>query len=164
MHHIISSVHELCERGDSSLPLDNCRDALKLLSSVQAFYGMVKNRVYLYALSAQTKYHLVAAAARMALYSARVCHNFSHIHKVCGHMSPSFIKWHRERSKNANFSDADMTNFSACVCGESRQTSTNHHKIHGQVPTRAVQYFFVDRCIHILYGSTCEKCEMALVK
>ena len=32
---------------------------------------------------------------------------FSHIHRVCGHMSDPYIKWHRKNSKNAKFTDAD---------------------------------------------------------
>ena len=46
-------------------------------------------------------------AGRMALHSVREVDNFSHIHKVCGHMSEPYIKWHREHSKNAKFSDGD---------------------------------------------------------
>ena len=94
----------------------------------------------------------------MALTSVRVTDNFSHIHKVCGHMSPSFIKWHRENSKNAQFTDADMNKTRpicrACVYGESRQTGTDHHRIHRPLPTRAGQCFYVDAftCSH---RSTC---------
>ena len=43
----------------------------------------------------------------MALHSVREQDIFSHIHRVCGHMSDPYIKWHRENSKNAKFSDAD---------------------------------------------------------
>ena len=57
---------------------------------------------------------------------------FSHIHRVCGHMSDPYIKWHRENSKNAKFSDADAKKVSllckACVYGEDRQTSTDRHR------------------------------------
>ena len=84
----------------------------------------------------------------MALHSVRIADNFTHIHKVCGHMSPSFIKWHREHSKNAHFTDADMTKVrpicKACVYGESRQTGTDQHRIHRPLPTRAGQCFYVD--------------------
>ena len=87
-------------------------------------------------------------AARIALHSVRVADNFTHIHKVCGHMSPSFIKWHREHSKNAHFTDADMTKVrpicKACVYGESRQTGTDQYRIHRPLPTRVGQCFYVD--------------------
>ena len=43
----------------------------------------------------------------MALHSVREEDNFLHIHRVCGHMSEPYIKWHREHSNNAKFSDGD---------------------------------------------------------
>ena len=83
----------------------------------------------------------------MALTSVRLRDNFSHKHKIYGHMSPTFIKWHREHSKNAQFSDANMNKTrpicKACVRGESRETSTDHHKIHRPPPTRAGQCYYV---------------------
>ena len=45
--------------------------------------------------------------SNQALHSVREQDMFSHIHRVCGHMSDPYIKWHRENSKNAKFSDAD---------------------------------------------------------
>ena len=70
MHHNVFSVHQLCEGGESRtkqvgvftdegcrfFPLNNCRDALKLLSSKpQTFYGLAQNGVYIYAPSDQSK-------------------------------------------------------------------------------------------------------------
>ena len=75
---------------------------------------------------------------------------FSHIHRVCGHMSDAYIKWHRENSKNAKFSDADAKTdrlrplCKACVYGEDRQTSTDRHRIHRPLPTLEGQCFAVD--------------------
>ena len=72
-------------------------------------------------------------------------------------MSPSFIKWHREHSRNAHFTDAEMTKIrpicKACVYGESRQIGTDQHRIH-RLPTRAGQCFYIDAftCGH---RSTC---------
>ena len=43
-------------------------------------------------------------AGRMALRDKDM---ISHIHRFCGHMSDPYIKWHRENSKNAKFTDAD---------------------------------------------------------
>ena len=73
---------------------------------------------------------------------------FSHIHRVCGHMSNPYIKWHRENSKNEKLSDADAKKVrplcKACVYGEDRQTSTDRHRIHRPLPTIAGQCFVVD--------------------
>ena len=70
MHHNLLSVHQLCEGGESRtkqvgvftdegcrfFPLNQCRDALKLLSSKpQTFYGLAQNGVYIYAPSDQSK-------------------------------------------------------------------------------------------------------------
>ena len=73
---------------------------------------------------------------------------FSHIHRVCGHMFDTYIKWQRENSKNAKFSDADAKKVrplcKACVYGEDRQTSTDRHRVHRPLPTIAGQCFVVD--------------------
>ena len=99
-------------------------------------------------------------AGRMALHSVRRQDMFSHIHRVCGHMSDAYIKWHRENSKNAKFSDTDAKKVrplcKACVYGENRQTSTDRHRIHRPLPTIEGQCFAVDafacghtcKCIH----------------
>ena len=84
----------------------------------------------------------------MALHSVREQDMFSHIHRVCGHMSDPYIKWHRENSKNAKFSDADAKKVrplcKACVYGEDRQTSTDRHRIHRPLPTMGGQCFVVN--------------------
>ena len=63
-------------------------------------------------------------------------------------MSDAYIKWHRENSKNAKFSDADAKKVrplcKACVYGEDRQTSTDRHRIHRPLPTLEGQCFAVD--------------------
>ena len=75
---------------------------------------------------------------------------FSHIHRVCGHMSDPYIKFShvRENSKNAKFTDADAKKVrplcKACVYGEDRQTSTDRHRIHRPLPTVQGQCFPVD--------------------
>ena len=80
---------------------------------------------------------------------------FSHIHRVCEYTSDPYIKWHRENSKNANFTDADAKKVRplcmACVYGEDRQTSTDGHRIHRPLPTIQGQCFAVDAfsCGHI---------------
>ena len=72
-------------------------------------------------------------------------------------MSDPYIKWHRENSKNAKFTDADAKKVrplcKACVYGEDRQTSTDRHRIHRPLPTIAGQCFAVDAfaCGHISY-------------
>ena len=84
----------------------------------------------------------------MALHSVREQDMFSHIHRVCGHMFDTYIKWYRENSKNAKFSDADAKKVrplcKACVYGEDRQTSTDQHRIHRPLPTIEGQCFVVD--------------------
>ena len=63
-------------------------------------------------------------------------------------MSDAYIKWHRENSKDAKFSDADAKKVrplcKACVYGEDRQTSTDRHRIHPPLPTLEGQCFAVD--------------------
>ena len=63
-------------------------------------------------------------------------------------MSDAYIKWHRENSKNAKFSDADAKKIrplcKACVYGEDRQTSTDRYRIHRPLPTIEGQCFVVD--------------------
>ena len=84
----------------------------------------------------------------MALHSVREVDNFSHIHRVCGHMSEPYIKWHREHSKNAKFSDVDAARVrplcKACIYGEDRQTATDRHRIHRPLPTVPGQSFLID--------------------
>ena len=81
----------------------------------------------------------------MALHSLREQDMFSHIHRVCGHMSDPYIKWHRENSKKVR------PLCKACVYGEDRQTSTDRHRIHRPLPTVQGQCFAVDAfaCWHI---------------
>ena len=87
-------------------------------------------------------------AGRMALHSVREVDNFSHIHRVCGHMSEPYIKWHREHSKNAKFSDGDAARVrplcKACIYGEDRQTATDRHCIHRPLPTVPGQCFLIE--------------------
>ena len=83
---------------------------------------------------------------RMALYSVRERDMFSHIHRVCGHMSATYIKSHRENSNNAEFADAKKVRAlcKACVYGEDRQISPKRHRIHRSLLTIEGQYFVVD--------------------
>ena len=84
----------------------------------------------------------------MALHSVREVDNFSLIHRVCEHMSKPYIKWHREHSKNAKFSDVDTTRVrplcKACIYGEDRQTATDRHRIQRPLPTVPGQCFLID--------------------
>ena len=82
----------------------------------------------------------------MALHSVREQDMFSHIHRVCGHMSATYIKSHRENSNNAEFADAKKVRAlcKACVYGEDRQISTDRYRIHRPLPTLEGQCFVVD--------------------
>ena len=63
-------------------------------------------------------------------------------------MSKKHILWHRENSKNANFTEAEANLLrpicKSCVYGESRQTGTDHHRVHRPRPTLAGQCFAID--------------------
>ena len=84
----------------------------------------------------------------MALHSVRGKDNFTHIHNVCGHMSPRHILWHREHSKNAKFTDAYIARIRpicrTCAYGESRQMGTDNHRVHRPMPTIPGQVFYID--------------------
>ena len=86
------------------------------------------------------------------LHSVREVDNFSHIHRVCGHMFEPCTKWHSEDYKNATFSDVDAArvqpSWKACIYGEDRQTATDRHRIHTPLSTVLGQCFLVTLQLH----------------
>ena len=94
-------------------------------------------------------------AERMALSSVREKDTLSHLHRCLGHMSLPYLKWHREHSKNAWFSDSEASKVrpicKSCAYGESRQTGTDHHRVHRPLPTIPGQCFVIDAfaCTHV---------------
>ena len=148
MHHNLLSVYQVCAGGEQGeeqvgiftserckfFPLSKCKEAFKIMSKCSnTFYGLVNGGVNMYAPAGTKKQQSLDNAGRMALHSVRDKDMFSHIHRVCGHMSDPYIKWHCENSKNAKFTDADAKKVKplckACVYGEDRQTSTDRHRI-----------------------------------
>ena len=70
-------------------------------------------------------------------------------------MSKQSILWHRSNSKNAQFSDTDVSKVrpicKACAYGVLRQTATDQHRVHRPMPTIPGQYFYIDAftCKHV---------------
>ena len=90
----------------------------------------------------------------MALHSVRDSDNHAHLHRIFNHISPQQLLWHRDHSLHAKFSDEEASRIRpicrVCAHGSTKQTGTDHLRIHRPLATRPGQGFVMDAftCAH----------------
>ena len=82
---------------------------------------------------------------------------YDHIHHVTGHPGERGMKWHKQNSINANYSDSDENKYrgicKGCVFGNCSQTATDHHRQHRDIPLIPGQCFSLDAYTHSIVSS-----------
>ena len=82
---------------------------------------------------------------------------YDHIHHVTGHPGQRGMKWHKENSLNASYSDEDMKRVrgicQGCVYGSLSQTPTDHNRQHREIPLIPGQCFSLDAYTHPIISS-----------
>ena len=77
---------------------------------------------------------------------------YDHIHQVTGHSGKKAIKWHRENSLNAKYTDRDESKdrgiCKGCVYGALSPTNTDQYREHREMPLIPGQCFSLDAYTH----------------
>ena len=77
---------------------------------------------------------------------------YDHLHLVTGHSGTRGIKWHRENSLNANYSEKDENRdrgiCQGCVFGALGPTNTDQFRTHREIPIIPGQCFSLDAYTH----------------
>ena len=90
----------------------------------------------------------------MALASVRDTDNHAHMHRIFNHISPHQLLRHRDNSINAGFTNEEAKRVRpicrVCAHGSTKQTGTDHLRVHRPLSTRAGQGFVMDAftCFH----------------
>ena len=83
--------------------------------------------------------------------------HYDHIHHVTGHPGQRGMKWHRENSMNASYSDEDMKKVrgicQGCAYGSLSQTPTDPNRQHREIPLIPGQCFSLDAYTHPIISS-----------
>ena len=82
---------------------------------------------------------------------------YDHIHMVTGHPGNAGMAWHMKNSTNAKYTEEDASRqrgtCKGCVYGTMRQTSTDHHREHRNLPLKPGQCFSLDAYTHTIQSS-----------
>ena len=147
---LFRSVAVFTTEGVRIFEFNTVREALKLMdaSGVEILRGYECNGLYVTDKNEYTSKKgnsiFVAQFKPVSLYD--------HIHQVTGHSGKKAIKWHRENSLNAKYTDKDESKGrgirKGCVYGALSPTNTDQYREHREMPLIPGQCFSLDAYTH----------------
>ena len=157
--------------GMRCFTLESSRTALQLIDKVgqEVIRGYISNGVYVHdptRHSRQTDIKQVNSNNNVSnnilnpsvfLAQFKPVSLYDHIHMVTGHPGNAGMDWHLKNSTNAKYTEEDATRqrgtCKGCVYGTMRQTSTDHHREHRNIPLKPGQCFTLDAYTHTVQSS-----------
>ena len=136
------SVSQICKGGNTNtehaaiftsegvrvFEFDSIREALTLIhrNGVEILLGLQVDGIYI----TQPNEFNKSNTLFMAQFDLKSM--YDHIHHVTGHPRERVMKWHKQNSINADYSDSDENKYrgicKGCVFGNCSQTATDHHR------------------------------------
>ena len=117
-------------------------------TGLEVLRGFTEDGVYVTQLQPSTNQH----SHRLFLAKFHPKSLYDHIHNVTGHTGERGMKWHRENSLNANYSDEDENRdrgiCQGCIFGALGPTNTDQFRIHREIPIIPEQCFSLDAYTH----------------
>ena len=158
------SVSQLCYGGTSNkqnvavfttegvriFEFDTVREALKLMDAqgVEILRGYESDGIYV---TDKTEYTPMKKN-KLFLAQFKPVSLYDHIHQATGHPGEKGMKWHRENSLNAKYTDKDELKdrgiCQGCVFGALSPTNTDQYRTHREIPLIPGQCFSLDAYTH----------------
>ena len=158
------SVSQICYGGTSNkqnvavfttegvriFEFDTVREALKLMDTkgVEILRGYETDGIYV---TDKNEYTPVKKT-RLFLAQFKPMSLYDHIHQVTGHCGVKGMKWHKENSLNAKYTDNDELKdrgiCQGCVYGALSPTNTDQYRTHREIPLIPGQCFSLDAYTH----------------
>ena len=121
------------------------------IEGVEILRGLEENGIYI---STKSDFYI---SHRLFMAQFKPKSQYDHVHHVTGHPGERGMKWHRQNSINASYSDEDMKRTrpvcKGCVYGSLSQTPTDHNRQHREIPLIPGQCFALDAYTHPHYSS-----------
>ena len=163
------SVSQLCRGGKSNqqnvavftiegvrvFTFQSIRAALKLMHNkgVEILRGYQSEGIYV----TDKQPHASKNTHRLFLAQFKPQSLYDHLHMVTGHPGIKVMKWHRENSLNAKYTDADASKHrnqcQGCIFGELGPTNTDQYREHREIPLIPGQCFTLDAYTHHCYSN-----------
>ena len=139
--------------GSRIFEMDSIKTALQMIHSdgVEIMRGLLSDGIYI------TQKSELMKTNRIYLAQFKPESTYYHIHMVTGHPGEKAMKWHKQNSTNAQYSDHDENRdrgiCKGCVYGSLHQTTTDHLKVHREIPLIPGQCFCLDAHTHSIKSS-----------
>ena len=133
---------------------DSVREALKLMhdNGHEILRGYETDGIYV----TDKKSHKNDNKHRLFLAKFKPQSLYDHLHMVTGHPGEKSMKWHRENSLNAKYTEHDAHQSrgicQGCVYGALGPTNTDQYREHREVPVIPGQCFALDAYTHHCYS------------
>ena len=133
--------------------LDSIKDALKKIhkEGAEVIRGLLSDGIYI------TQKSELLNSSKLFLAQFKPKSLYDHIHMITGHCGEKSMKWHKQNSLNAQYSehdeDKDRGICKGCVYGSLSQTPTDQYREHREVPIIPGQCFCLDAYTHTIKSS-----------
>ena len=133
--------------------LESIKDALKKIhkEGVEVIRGLLSDGIYI------TQKSELLHSSKLFLAQFKPKSLYDHIHMITGHCGEKGMKWHKQNSINANYSEHDENKergiCKGCVYGSLSQTPTDQYREHREVPIIPGQCFCLDAYTHTIKSS-----------